>query len=445
MELGVFAVPEVWSEVLPGVEPPAITLHAGPPLLPSGFDVERLATNAIGLAHASAAIYCDASPVSLSTRDAEVAFCSEQYLRANGEAPAAWAPLSGDYLAKDGRYVRLHCNFPHHAAAAARALGCDESKDAFVHAVAQLPGLEVEEAVVAAGGASGAARTREEWGAHPHFAAIAAQPLVALERSGDAPPVKRDRPLRVLDLTRVIAGPLAGKVLGAYGADVLHVASSLLPTIAATDIDHGFGKRVADIDLRSAEGAAALRALVREADVFLESYRPGALDHLGFGFEEVRRLRPDVIYVSLSAYGERGAWAGRRGFDSIVQLTSGIATRDGGAPQALPCQALDHATGYLAAFAAVASAIRRKTEGGAWRARVSLARTAEWLWEFGRIDRNGFSKPSPQDVAGSLRTQATPVGTLTYVPVPGSIGGRSFDDLSVPDLTPVEPRWRTFA
>jgi crotonobetainyl-CoA:carnitine CoA-transferase CaiB-like acyl-CoA transferase len=200
-----------------------------------------------------------------------------------------------------------------------------------------------------------------------------------------------------------------------------------LPTVPGLDIDHGFGKRQADIDIRTPEGAALLRSLIAETDVLLESYRPGGLAHHGFGFDDVRAIRPDIVYVSLSAYGDEGPWGGRRGFDSVVQLTSGIAAREPSAkPQALPCQALDHGTGYLAAFATTASLIRRAREGGAWRVRLSLARTAEMLLDLGLDDH--FNTPDiPFEQTGdSIEATATGIGTIQHVPVPGRIGARDF-------------------
>ncbi|MBV8424072.1 MAG: CoA transferase, partial [Candidatus Eremiobacteraeota bacterium] len=326
----------------------------------------------------------------------------------------------------DQRWVRLHCNFPHHAAAALRALGCANTKEAVTQAVRARNAIDVEESALANGGASGAARSREEWLRHPHFAAIDASPLIGFERAGDAKP-KLSSAIRVLDLTRVIAGPVAGKALAGYGAEVYHVGSSRLPTIEALDVDHGFGKRACDIDITTPEGAGALRELIAASDVVLESYRPGALASHGFGFEDVRKLRPDIVYLSLSAYGDAGPWAGRRGFDSIVQLTSAVAITDPSAkPHPLPCQGLDHGTGYLAAFAIGAALLRRATEGGAWRIKVSLCRTAELLWDLGLHDHLQTHDPTIEDVRDLLEEVQTVDGAVVHVPIPGTIGGRDF-------------------
>lgn len=426
---------DLWELLLPQHAAPMLEIGGGEDQLPSRFRVERLAAGTIGASHMAASALralqhdAPAEGVALDMRAAAIAFRSERYLRVNGKARAEWAPLSGDYQAGDGRWVRLHCNFPHHAQAALRALGCDDSKEAVSQAVRERSALEVEEGVLAQGGASGAARSRAEWTAHPHFSAVSAGPPIGLERFGDAKPNVPSR-VKVLDLTRVIAGPVAGKALAGYGADVIHVASSRLPTIEALDIDHGFGKRRCDVDITTPQGADTLRALVREADVFLESYRPDGLAHHGFGFDDVRKLRPDIVYLSLSAYGDYGPWSGRRGFDSVVQLTSSVAITDPTKkPEPLPCQGLDHATGYLAAFAISAALLRRAREGGAWRARVSLCRTAELLWSLGLSDHLHTPDPAITDVEDLLET----AGDVVHVPIPGTIGGSDFRGM--PPLT----------
>ncbi|WP_244302499.1 CoA transferase [Microbispora triticiradicis] len=233
------------------------------------------------------------------------------------------------------------------------------------------------------------------------------------------------RPLsgvRVLDLTRVIAGPVAARTLAAYGADVLRVGAAHLPEVPGLVVETAFGKRSCHVDLRSETGRERLRELVRGADVVIQAYRPGTLRARGFGPDDLAALRPGVVCVDVSAYGSRGPWASRRGFDSLVQMASGIAHEngDGLRPAPLPAQALDHATGYLAAFGAVAALIRRAAEGGSWHVEVSLARTATWLDGLGRIDGGGVPRPAAEDL---LATMDSPFGTLTYVTPPGLAGG----------------------
>jgi crotonobetainyl-CoA:carnitine CoA-transferase CaiB-like acyl-CoA transferase len=225
--------------------------------------------------------------------------------------------------------------------------------------------------------------------------------------------------LRVLDLTRILAGPICGRALAAYGADVLLINAPHLPNIDAI-ADTSRGKRSAWLDLRSAQGKAVLRQLIADADIFVQGYRPGALQALGFGPEQVAAINPHIVYVSLSAYGDTGPWAQRRGFDSLVQTATGLNADESAAagldlardpPRALPMQILDHATGYLMAFAALAALVKQKEQGGAYHVRLSLARTGQWLRTLGRVD-NGFSIPKPS-VAPYLYTEPSGFGQLT--------------------------------
>ncbi len=155
----------------------------------------------------------------------------------------------------------------------------------------------------------------------------------------------------MLDLTRVIAGPVCGRTLAAHGADVLLVTAAHLPQMGTLVIDNGRGKLSGFVDLRDAAGRETLAALTRDADIFVQGFRPGAIGGHGFTPEQAARLRPGIVYVSLSAYGHAGPWANRRGFDSLVQNANGInhaeAEAAGAAqPKPLPCQAIDHASGY---------------------------------------------------------------------------------------------------
>jgi hypothetical protein len=240
-----------------------------------------------------------------------------------------------------------------------------------------------------------------------------------------------ERPLtgvRVLDLTRVIAGPVCGRVLTSLGADVLCVRAPHLPTVPLLDIDTGFGKRLRLLDLREADERAAFVDLVRSVDVVVQSYRPGALERLGLGADDLAAMRPGLVHVSISAYGTTGPWAGRRGFDSLVQLATGLAHEGmlaarADRPVPLPAQVLDHATGWLAAAGVITALTRRAREGGSWRVSLSLARASQYLDEIGRTDpptRVG----SELAVGEFLAEMRSPAGMLRYVRPPGTIGGR---------------------
>ncbi len=393
------------------------------PVLPGRFRIGSAAATIVqSTTEAAAELFAarggTPGPVSVDPLHAAVAFRSERYLRPMPSQVED--PLTGNYRAADG-WVRLHCNYPHHLAAVGAALGTSLERADVAAAVAVRPALDVEEAVVAAGGAAAAMRTRDEWLVHPQGVALQGLPLWEVTRFADAPPIglsTSERPLtgiRVLDLTHVIAGPVCGRTLAAHGADVLHVGAAHLPVVAPLLRDTEFGKRSAYVDLRSPEGVSALRDLVREADVFIQSYRPGSLAGRGFGLAELAALRPGIVVVDISAWGWEGPWRARRGFDSLAQMATGIAYGD--PPVPLPLQFLDHGTGWLAAFGAMTALRRRIGKGGSWHVRVSLAKTGMWLDEQGRTEAAG----SEPEVNGLLTETDSAFGRLTHIRIPGEL------------------------
>jgi crotonobetainyl-CoA:carnitine CoA-transferase CaiB-like acyl-CoA transferase len=417
----------VWH-TLTGERPGPAELTGAEDVLPGPYRVAAAATASIAAATLAAGEMLklreiEPGVVTADTRHAAAAFHSEQLLRVDGTgAESVWAPLSGNYRAADG-WVRLHCNYPRHEAAVCWGLGVPGNREAVEKAVAGRGAREIEHAVVSAGGAAAQLRSPEEWAAHPQGSAVATLPLVDLAPIGEAP--KRtlfysDRPLggiRILELTHVLAGPVAGRVLAAHGADVLHVGAAHLPRVEALVRDTGQGKRSAFVALDTEGGRARLKKLISRADVLVQSFRPGALERIGFGPEELASLRPGLVIADLSAYGWEGPWARRRGFDSLVQMSNGIAWGD--SPSPLPVQALDHGTGWLAA-AAVMTALRRQvTDGGTWRVRLSLAGTGRWLDSLGRKD------PAASEVDyGDLMEEAdSGYGRLTRVRMAGGLPG----------------------
>jgi crotonobetainyl-CoA:carnitine CoA-transferase CaiB-like acyl-CoA transferase len=353
-------------------------------------------------------------------------FRSERYMSLDGAPPPElWDALSGAYRCGDGRWVRVHANFPHHRDGVLRLLGCPGERAVLQAALQGWQAEAFETAAAEAGLVVAMLRGADEWAVHPQGQAVAALPLFTIEQIGAAAPRplgEAARPLgglRVLDLTRIIAGPVCGRALAAHGAEVLRVTAGHLPSVAPLVIDTGRGKRSAEIDLRDPAGAATLRALIAEADVFVQGYRPGALAKLGFAPEAAAALRPGLVAVSLSAYGHAGPWAERRGFDSLVQTATGLNALEAEAagqdrPKPLPCQALDHASGYLMAFGAMAGLLRQAEQGGSWHVRVSLAQTGRWLESLGRVE-GGLETPDPglDQVADLLEETESGFGKLT--------------------------------
>jgi hypothetical protein len=346
--------------------------------------------------------------------------------------PQAWDPIAGDYPTRDG-FIRLHTNAPHHRAAAERVLGEHGDREDVARAVAGWAKGDLERAIVEAGGCAAEMRSVSEWAEHPQGRAIAAEPLAHVTMTDAAPApdwaVAMSRPLagiKVLDMTRVLAGPVATRFLAGYGAEVLRIdppswdEAFVIPEVTV-------GKRCARLDLNGSEDRATFETLLSTADIFVHGYRPGALDHLGFGAVRRRSLSPGLIDVCLDAYGWSGPWASRRGFDSLVQMSAGIADagmrwRKADKPVPLPVQALDHATGYLMAAVAIRGVSRRMVQGNGMEARLSLARTAKMLFDAGS---DGGADPLAAQTAADLspEIEATDWGQAQRLNSPITIEG----------------------
>jgi crotonobetainyl-CoA:carnitine CoA-transferase CaiB-like acyl-CoA transferase len=408
------------------------------PVLPTPFRIGAAGAAALAATGLAAADLWELrsgsrQEVAVDLRQAVASLRSGHYLQVNGtRVRNERNPVMGMYPAKGGRWSYIHANFPNHRAAALRVLGCAENREAVRQAVANWDAHELEEAIIAAGGAGGMVRSMAEWAQHPQAATIAALPLMEILKLGDSPPEKLpdgDRPLsgiRVLDLTRVLAGPTCARTLAEHGADVLKITA---PHIAARDdqeYDTGHGKLSARLDLRQPQDLETLRGLVREADVFSQGYRPGTLANRGLSPEELSQLRPGLVYVSLCAFSHAGPWASRRGFDTVVQNVSGITWRQGelfpGAepgPQFYPVSAIDYLTGYLMAFGAMVALARRAREGGSWLVRISLAQTGKWLVDRGEVPEAALENIEkefyPAEIARWSIESDTPAGRLRHL------------------------------
>ncbi len=385
--------------------PPKNVTITGTGTLPAAFDVSGFAVAA--MAQAATAIarlarhHGGAAPEISIDRDLASLWFGLSFTPDGWELPPVWDAIAGDYKCADG-WIRLHTNAPHHRAAALKVLGLGVGADrATVAAVVeQWHGEELEDAVVAARGCAAVMRSQEQWREHPQGSAVAAEPLIhwGSARVHDAGTPARAhlatarRPLagvRVLDLTRVIAGPVATRFLALYGAQVLRIDPPGWEE-PALEAEMTLGKHCARLDAKTAGGLARLHELLAGADIFIHGYRPDALDKLGLSGDELALKYPQQVNIALDAYGWSGPWTNRRGFDSLVQMSCGIASAgmaEFGAdkPFPLPVQALDHATGYLCAAAAI-DAWRDRLDGTVRAARLSLARTAVELMRTGPSD-----------------------------------------------------------
>lgn len=430
-----------------GEPPQALELVAAetaPVPLASTLAVGSLVRDAVAAASLSASLLAARTTggavgaVALDPVRIATAVTSERHFLLDGRKPDVWAELSGFWATGDG-WVRTHANYPHHRARLLQALGLEDADAAALRAaLADRTADDVEELVSAAGGVATAVRTEEDWRARPQRAAVAEAPLIGLRRIGDAP-AREPGPIRVLDLTRVIAGPVASRTLALWGADVLRIDGPRYPEIPFQHLDTGNGKRSAVLDLET--DRERFDELLRTADVVVTGYRGGALDRFGLSPEALVERRPGLVVARLTAWGIEGPLAHRRGFDSIVQAATGIAwleSSDGDAPGALPAQALDHSAGYLLA-AGITSALRRRLdEGGSWLVETSLARVAQELLDAPRAPR-----PEPIDFVPTVITRDTAAGRLTStLAAPHYLGGP--DDWDAPPVPwgSSEPSWK---
>ncbi len=403
------------------------------PTLPSSFHVATAAQTSIAAAALAAMeIWHQRTgarqEISVAMHDAEHE-CTG-YFTIDGRLPHAWAKISGLYPCRDG-HVRIHANFDHHRDGVLGILGLAPGgateKDVVKAALRNWDAEEFETVAAQAGMVVSKVRSFEEWDAHPQAHVLSELPLLTIERIGDAdvkslpqisPVTQPLDNIRVLDLTRILAGPICGRTLAAYGAEVMLVNSPNLPNIEHV-IDTSRGKLSVLIDLEKDDGRQRLKQLVSKTDIFVQGYRPGALHRFGFGPEQLAEQCPGLVYVSLSAYSHNGPWAARRGFDSLVQTATGFNHAEAQAavtevPKALPVQILDYASGFFMAFAAQVALLKRASEGGSWHVRVSLAQTARWLRDLGRIEYNvQATNPAYDDL---VQTYASGYGELKAIP-----------------------------
>ncbi|WP_343553153.1 CoA transferase [Pantoea sp.] len=394
----------LWQQMwqgLRGTDPLPTPTFLEPDTFSSAFAVSELAATSIGLAsQALSDLLGHATPLSVNVRLASRWF-QHSVIPLNRPPATLWDPFAGDYACADG-WIRLHTNAAHHRTAMESVLGLHADRVALAQTVAGWPAAKLEQAVIDAGGCAAQMRSEAQWLQHPQGLALQQEALIDQQANGEAPvpnwPMPTARPLlgvRVLDLTRIIAGPVATRFLASLGAQVLRIDPPdwQEPTL---EEEITCGKRCARLDLKTAAGREQLRELLHHSDVLVHGYRADALDKLGLDADTRRKLAPGLVDVSLNAWGWHGPWRNRRGYDSLVQMGCGIAEQglhwSGKAqPTPLPVQALDHATGYMMAAAVLEGLRQRLINGVGWQARLSLARTARLLQQYGAAPANSQS------------------------------------------------------
>ncbi|PVI05613.1 CoA-transferase family III [Periconia macrospinosa] len=446
------SVSYIWRGLrLPASALSALNLIEDGEFLPSSFKVDHLAQASIALSALTASLFystrnrCSVPKVTVPSEHACVEFKSERLYVLNAKPPSLpWGTIGGLHKCADG-FVRVHDSFPHHRANVLRMLGLpdDAPREEVATKMLLWRAEELESEAVGYGAVIAALRSFKEWDAHPQSMAIADFPI-DLRKLGDGSPccppvpsgvgnVKCLQGIRVVEMSRVIAAPVAGRTLAAHGADVIWVTSPTLPDLPDLDRDLARGKRTVQLDIKQEDDMAKLLELLRTADVFIQSYRPGSLSEQGLSIEELKNLNPNLIIANLSAYGPSGPWAQRRGFDSLVQTCSGLnvaeADRYGeGEPaHVLPCQALDHGAGYFLAAGIMAALHTRAIHGGSLEVNVSLAGVMRYLRSLGRyVDRTGYGRKdfaTSVEVGNYLETRQSEFGALKAVKHSATIEG----------------------
>lgn len=330
--------------------------------------------------------------------------------------------LSGQYRCADDKWIHLQPGFAHHAEAITRTLGCEAHRDALRAAIAARQSDAVETELSQAGVPAVVIRSWESWQQTQQGQAMAGVPVCEITRIDDADPgplTPASRPLegiRVLDITRVLAGPTCARLLGEQGADVLHVDGPHLPDLKPGQVDTSHGKRMTFLNLDQTEDLQTLQDLAGNADVFVQSYRAGSLARRGLGPEALAKLRPGMVYVSVNCYGHHGPWRDRPGYDGNAMAATGIQLIQRQEPEPGIAVAMnDYCTAYWGAWGAMTALRRRATEGGSWHVRVSLVQSAMWFLRMGTpFDRTlGQSPEQVREIAERyLVAEDSPYGRL---------------------------------
>ncbi len=425
-------------------QPDFVTIEGGAPALKTKFYADEAAAAALSAgAVAAADIWTlrtgETQSVRVDTREAAASLVGFQHQTfadktkapdMRGQFEANPTAAKGFMRTRDGRYVFLHPSFPESTKRLLKVLDCPDEPDAVKATVATWDALAFETAVAEAGACAGLARTPEEWDTSEQGRILASRPVVEIVRIGDSGPEPfapgGEMPLdgvRVLDLTRVLAGPSCGRALASYGADVMTISSPHLPSVPIFVADTGHGKRAAFVDLATGDGRDRLRALLRAADVFVQGYRQGALERHGFGPAELARLRPGIVCTEINCYGHEGPWRTRPGWEQLGQTVTGMAVTHGGAdaPKLLPGAVTDYTTGFLGAFGTMIALARRAQYGGSYLVRVSLAQTAVWIRRMGLAGEDRLAAVrafGPDEIASWSIGGDTGFGPMTYLRPP---------------------------
>jgi len=415
----------------------------GPPALRTRFAADEAASAAIAAGALLAAdIWClkGGRPQHVSVNQREAAAGLNGFLHQTfadpsraperlGQAALARTAANGFKPTGDGRYIYLHPSFPRSTTALLGVLGCADTQEAVNATCLRWQARDLEDAVAAAGACAAMARPPEEWDDSEQGRILATRPVVEIVKIGDSRPelpAKGDMPLsgiRVLDLTRVLAGPTCARTLAQYGAEAMVISSPDLPSVPFFVTDTGHGKLASFVNLATEQGRATLRELVSKSDVFSQGYRQGALSRHGFGPLALAEMRPGIVCTEINCYGHEGPWRGRPGWEQLGQTVTGLAVVQGGdgAPELLPGAVTDYTTGFLAAFGTMVALYRRALYGGSYLVRVSLSQTGMWLRSLGIANESRLAEVMPlraEEIAGFSIESDTGFGPMRHLRPP---------------------------
>ena len=415
-----------------------VTITGADPVLPTRFRIgETCAAVLAGIGVAVSDIWemktGHRQGVAIDARHAAACLRSSRYMQrpnANGrfelirnEQHEAMIRLTQPWPTKDGRWFLPHFGLPNLRARVLDVLECDAAPASVADAVSRWNALDLEDAIDGARACGAMVRSHEEWQEHAHGQVLRAKPIVEIFKVGDSDPEpfpQGDRPLsgiRALDLTRILAGPIAARTLAEHGADVLMVTAESLPQIEEHVIDTSHGKRSCFLDLKTRDGADHLKALVADADVFSQGYRPGVLGALGFGPEALAELRPGIVTLSISCFGADGPFSHRAGWEQVAQTVTGICHEGSeDRPALLPGAACDYTTGYLGAYGVLLALARRAREGGSYHVRVSLCQSGMFIYRQGKVDGDVTDLDLGEDELDAIRIETHPAsGPLRHL------------------------------
>ncbi len=362
----------------------------------------------------------------------------------------AMTALTQPWPTKDGRWALPHFGLPHLQAHTQKLLGCEATPESVAAAVKKWNALDLEAAIDENRVCGGMVRTNAEWLAEEHGKVLAAKPIVEVIKIGDSAPEPMPagtRPLdgiRVLDLTRILAGPTAARTLAEHGADVLMVTADGLPQIPHAVVDTNHGKRSTYLNLKEPGDNAKLKELVRGTDVFSQGYRPGMIEGLGFGADELAEVRPGIIYTSISCYGADGPFSHRAGWEQVAQTMTGICHEGTPEhPKLLPAAANDYTTGYLGAYGILLALARRAVEGGSYHVRVSLCQSGMFIYRQGDVGYQEFGMDLSEAELNPLLVESQPAyGKIRHLgPVVHMSETQPFWDKPSPVLGGHKPEW----